>query len=891
MLLRWRNGLLLATAFLFLSVAAARVHGADAEERAFSNARAALDDGFHPRAEKAFADFIAKYPASPRVPQAWLHQSEAALQQKKFRPALDLLATNFAGAGGLADQFQLAIADIYFESGQREAAATNYAALVTQYTNSPLRLRAVLGEAQARFALRQWPRVAELLQNPAGLFHVAAARTPAADLVVKGQLLLAETLLEQKNFSAAEQAAGSIPEFALSTRTKWERAFLAAKAQLGARQLEAALAATSNLVTIATATGEAPLEAASVAMQGEILEALHRPEEAVAAYARNQRPGVPAERAREALFKTVEMTLAQGQLSNGLARLEEFVKAHPNESSSDIALLTLAELRLKQHQLALLATNSVVTNGVVAGTDLLSEAIEHCDKLVRGFTNSALVGKAQLVRGWALLVQGKTPESLAAFRAAVAALPWSEPQAVARFKTADLEFQSGELTNALGDYRRVLGDYAALPGVQSELAPRARYQMLQASLAARDRAAAEEVLQALLDEYPSNGYAERSLLLYGQAVDEMGDPAAARKVFAKFSARFPGSTLRPEVELAVARSLERERDWPGVIAKYEEWVAAFPTNSQLPDTEYRRARANSQAGLATNAFTLFTNFVARFPTDPLAARAQNRVGDFYFRAGQFDDAVRSYQLVFENTNWPVTVVSYEARLKAGRAALLRPSLGLAALHFTNLINDPSCPTSIVVQAYFGYAETWQKNPSTNVQENFTTARQIYELLLRSAPADPLTNRAHGEAANCYFQLGRADPANYAKAVEHYAVITNSPTADPATRQQALVGLGHVLRRQSDLARKDGRSAEADALLEAALVNYLNVVYADREGEAPDQLWVKEAMLNAAEVSESRGQWESALKLYQRLGEKIPILAPGLKPKIDAAGKQMELRKQ
>ena len=74
MLLRWRTGLLLLAALTFLGAATVRVHGADVEERAFSNAKAALDDGFHVRAEKAFADFIAKYPASPQVAQAVLRQ-------------------------------------------------------------------------------------------------------------------------------------------------------------------------------------------------------------------------------------------------------------------------------------------------------------------------------------------------------------------------------------------------------------------------------------------------------------------------------------------------------------------------------------------------------------------------------------------------------------------------------------------------------------------------------------------------------------------------------------------------------------------------------------------------------------------------------------------------
>src|SRR3954463_3119568 len=101
-----------------------------------------------------------------------------------------------------------------------------------------------------------------------------------------------------------------------------------------------------------------------------------------------------------------------------------------------------------------------------------------------------------------------------------------------------------------------------MPRVQSELVPRARYQMLQASLAAHDLASADEVMTAILREYPVNGYAERSLLLVGQATDELGTPASARNVFANFVTRFPNSTLRPEVELAVARTFEHEGDWP-----------------------------------------------------------------------------------------------------------------------------------------------------------------------------------------------------------------------------------------------------------------------------------------------------------------------------------------
>jgi tetratricopeptide (TPR) repeat protein len=878
---RWLTRLIWIAVLVIGNGAMSRLHAADAEARAFNTAEEARQDGFPARAEKLFTEFIAKYPASPRVPQALLKQSKAALQQKKFEAAIQILSTNQARAGGVADQFLFDLAGIHAESGRFAAAATNYALVVSLHTNSPLRLDATLAEAHARFQLKQWPRVLALLQ--AGLFQEAATRAPASEAVVRGRLLLADTLLEQRDYAGAERVAGIIPEDALAARTKWERSYRIAQAQWGARRLDDALVTTSNLFAVATATTDVALEAAASALQGQILEALNRPDEAIAVYARNQRPGMPASRTREAVFKTVELLVEQGQLSNALARLQEFVVARPNETGSDLALLAQAELRLKQHQLALTSTN-----GVAPGTDLLADVIFDCDKLLTQFTNSPFRSQARAVRGWALLAQGKFGESLTSFRAAAETLPWSEAQAVARFKSADLAFQSGDLTNAIADYRLVLTNYAMLPRVVRELTPRARYQLLQAGLAARDRRAAAEALDAILREYPDNGYAERSLLLFGQTVDELGDPAAARKEFARFTELFPTSPLRPEVELAVARSYERERDWSAAINQYDSWLRAFPTNAEVPRAEFLRAMANSLAGHETNALTLFTNIVVRFPLNPLAARAQNWIGDHYSNIGQYDDALRNYQLVFENTNWPVSLLSYEARLKAGRAALAGRGFGEAALHLTNLLEDTSCPTSVLAQAYFAYGEAFLKRQWTNALDNYNEARKVYARVARDFPAnEPLVPRAYGEMANCYFQLGTRDEANYAEALENYGKATNSPVADSSTRQQALVGIGHVMLAQSKVAKSKGLASEATALLNAALTNYLEVIYPTREGEAVDPLWLKEATFSAGIICESQGEWERALNLFVRLAERIPSLKEAAAKRIESIQRQLQ----
>ena len=870
--------------------------GADAESRAFDAAKKSFDDGFHERAEKAFGEFVNRHAASPRVPQALLLEAQAALAQKKFPVALALLATNLPRAGVIADQFDFWAARTYAESGQWAAAATNFAALVVVHTNSPLRLEATLREAQARFQLRQWPQVVVLLQNPAGLFQQQAVRAPTGEQAVEGRLLLAEALLEQRNFAAAELAVADIQEEKLPAKLKWRREYLRARAQFAGQKLEAALNTTSNLVAIASVPPQPVLVAAAVAMQGEILEALQQPKAALAAYEQNQRPGVPADRVRESLFKTVQITLAQGQVTNALARLQTFLTEHPDEAGSDVALLTVAELRLKQHQFATEAANSVVTNTPVPVTGLLTEALENCDRLLREFTNSPFLGQAHLVRGWAWLVQGKPADSLAAFQSAAQTLPWSEAQAVARFKAADLEFQTGDITNSLRDYRRVVTDYESLPRVQSELVPRARYQMLQASRAAHDLTAAEESMRAIVRDYPQSGYAERALLLYGQTVDELGVPSVARREFMNFSSQFPNSRLRPEAELAVARSFERERNWPGAISQYDAWVLAFPTNEQRASAEFLRAVANSQAGRETNALRLFTNFIAVFPTNPLGASAQEWVGDFYYNAEEFPAAERNYQLVYQNTNWPASALGYRAKLKAGRAALMRLSFDNATNYFTKIIEDTNSPSAVVVQAYFAYGDAYLQRPSTNALGKFSQALTIYEEVPKYFKDDPLVPRAWGQMANCYFQMAGAETGDAAteylgKALEFYGKVTNAPALDVSTRQMAEVGLGHVLEQQARLRQRASETNAAALLLTAASDNYLNVVYAARDGETPDPLWVKEAALSAAALEESRSQWARAIELYQRLKEMLPALrsSPMIERKIKAAREQIELR--
>ena len=228
--------------------------------------------------------------------------------------------------------------------------------------------------------------------------------------------------------------------------------------------------------------------------------------------------------------------------------------------------------------------------------------------------------------------------------------------------------------------------------------------------------------------------------------------------------------------------------------------------------------------------------------------------------------------------------------------MLRLSFDNATNYFTKIIEDTNCPGAVVVQAYFAYGDAYLQRPSTNALGKYSQALTIYEQVPKQYKDDPQVPRAWGQMANCYFQMAGAEQGDaateyFAKALEFYAKVTNAPAVDVPTRQMAEVGLGHVLGQQARLKQRAGETNAAGALLTAASDNYLNVVYAGRNGETPDPLWVKEAALSAAALEESRGQWKRALELYQRLRELLPALrsSPMLERKIKAAREQLELR--
>ncbi len=826
-----------------LVLGSGRIMAASArEERAFASATRWLQDGIWDRAETEYAQFIQKYPKSEKIADAVLAMAQAQCKQGKFTAAIATLSGPHEHLGALADDYAYWLGEAQFGQGDYDHAAATFTNLVAQFTDSPLRLAAVVEAASAFERSAAWPQITELLGATNGVFAHAAAVDAASGLVVSGRLTLAEAELALSDYAAALATLNLVKPERLPMDLAWRRANLVCRAQVGAKDFDAALTTASNLLPLARALNDPEKLADSVAWRGTVLEHLGRWQEAGAAWAENLTNSAPVDWQREALLRIAQAAIEEKQFNVAIDQLGAYVAQYSNSPAADLAQVTLGELELKEFVADPSATNQ------------LADARKHFDQLLNANTNSPQAGKAHLDRGWYFWLAGQTNESLADFQAAVRLLPVSEDRAVAMFKTGDAFFVLGQFEAAQKSYHALLTQFGTTPLVAQSLGDRAWYQILRSNIRMTNAVGANEAMERMLKDYADSQLRDDGLLLLAEGFSDWGDETNALKIFEEFATIFPDSPLLPQVQLEQARILEHEQKWADTIACYDAWLARFPTNDLQPKVRYALAWVNYQAGNESNAFMQFTNFVTRFPTNDLAPLAQWWVADYYYRQGatnttSFVDAEKNYELIFQTPAWQKSDLFYPAQLMAGRAAGARQGYTDAANYLLKLVNDTNCPETLKTEVKFAYGSVLMKmdSPDTNRPfMNFEAATNIFTQLCLANATNDLGALAASELGDCNLQLGALDAATNA-----FAQVVQSDIASINLRCRADVGWGRVLEKMAE----NAPSAARPALLAEARNHYLDAFelgYAG-DGHGPgDASYVKRAGLLALPLLSANG---------------------------------------
>lgn len=851
------------------------------EKNDFTAATQAFQDLNYERAEREFGEFVQTWKDSAFKNEAVLRQAQARFHLTNYPGAMSLLTAGLPQAGKLADQYQFWLGETHFQVGSLEKAASTYALLCRDFTNSPHFLAAAHHEALARFKLGQHTNVVALLRAPAGSFQRAAKAAPTNSLVVSGTLLLGEALLATREFPAAEQAARTLDARRLAPEVDWQRRFLLGRVLAEAGRTAEALSVVTNLVPLANALKQPLMQAETFALQGTVLERLGELAAAAASFTNNFTTNAPAVLRQRALAKAVQLSLAQpGKEPDTIAMLELFSTQYPADPSLDLAQLALGELRVKEFHARTTATNAGPTN-------LLLIAVTNLGRVVTAYTNSPRLGQAFYQRGWCRWHLGQPAEAAADFGEAARRLPKSEEQAIARHKLGETQMQLKDYAGAIRSFGQVVEDYADFQRVRSTFLDQALYQQMRAAIAVTNQIVAEGAVRRILEWFPGSFYSDRAVLLHGAELTRLGRPDEARARFQSLLDRFPDSALAPQVLLAIARTHRQELDLPNTARSYAAWLRRFPTNSARADVEFENAWFTDLAG-GTNALPLFTNFVARFKTHSNAPLAQLWIGNHFFSRGQdgLVEAEKNYQLLFQNTNWPDSELKHQARLGAGRAAYSRHAYKDATNYFVTLVNDERVARDIQASAFFALGDTYlsssQEDAVPIATDPIGDAIIAFSRITNAThfPDSRIAPSAMGRIGDCLLQRAgkNKDAKQLDLAAEAYQKAMTWPGADAEARSLAEVALGVVREKQ-------GRPKDA-------LDHWSNVFYRKnlRAGEDESLEKVREAGDHLWRLREEQQEWAQAIAIYERMQQLFPPLRAALQLKINRARQLLNERR-
>jgi tetratricopeptide (TPR) repeat protein len=322
--------------------------------------------------------------------------------------------------------------------------------------------------------------------------------------------------------------------------------------------------------------------------------------------------------------------------------------------------------------------------------------------------------------------------------------------------------------------------------------------------------------------------------------------------------------------MAIADSFMREGSWTNAIHVLTPWVASYATNhAAAPRAEFDLAWASEQAGIATNSVTTFRTLVSKYPNHYRTPTILLLLGDRYSARGDFANAEQAYITIYTNTLWKATSAQQQAYLGAAQSALARRSPSTARERLTTLINDPSCPTNLLAEAFFWLGSAWYDEvpeSRTNVVGNFVEAINAFSKVAQFSPTHDRTPKAWCLIGQCALQIAGVDPKFYATASTNFVKTLNS-NADITWRSRAKVGLANV-------SRKTGQP-------DAALALYQDVYYGKlrNPNEDIDPYWTWTAGIEAYQLNLELGRKEDAIKVYERLGEIFPSRKPLLEKEL------------
>ncbi|HUK81502.1 MAG TPA: tetratricopeptide repeat protein [Verrucomicrobiae bacterium] len=791
------------------------------ETRLFRVAQATFDDKLYDVAERQFAEFLAKFPQSERADNVQFLLAQAQLNQGKWQEAVKSLEDALVRwPDKRPDAIHFWLAEALARGDKYAEAQAHYTEVLDKFSHSLYRAQALYGLAFVQIKLNQFDAAGDTLDQLAKL-------PPKGDLALEAELLRGQLYLGEENFAKADAAFDGVSQKAPGTRAFYRAQLWLGRSLTRRKQFDEALQHFATVIDAFKTKPNKPVDgqlAAEAWYAKGWTEWLTEKFDAAAdsftsALANAQTPQLK----RDALLKLGEAYVRSGKLADGVAKLKEFLQAHPADPLADEVQMAIADW-------------------LFAGNDFAA-ALPEYGQLITKYPQSALLVKANLNAGWCAWKLKQPADALKFFQQAFTLTKDSALAAEALFKVADAQFALGQYADAIASYQRLIGSYTDAKSLD-----RAMFQLGEAYRQIRNAEAAMATFESLVSQYPTSPLAPEAQFNVGLVDVGLGREKDARTAFGVVMEKFADSEWANRAALAIGESFYRDRQYSEALASFQKLMANGLDTELAQQAFYSYGWCRAMMGEADKTLTDFTDFLKKYPQAPLAPDIEFWIGDYYAKKKDYLGAQEQFQLLVKN--YPTSKQADTAQYMAARAAYSRQDYDSAIKLYEALVK--TFPESAWrCDARFGQADALTE------LGQFDNALLVFDNLAKEFPDCYLACEAYGRIGDCQYTLTHYDDAiaSYRKALDC--------AKDASMRAQVQF--------------KIGQSYEKLGKLDDALQFYIKPVYekdvAPDPNEPQEKFWSCKAGRAAAGIKEQQQQWREAITLYEKLAKTCSELQP------------------
>lgn len=319
----------------------------------------------------------------------------------------------------------------------------------------------------------------------------------------------------------------------------------------------------------------------------------------------------------EARFKQGIALENSGKYKEAIIPLQAFISEQKDDKRLDEAIFWLSEAFYR--------------------ADMLKNAVDSYDKLIKKFPGSPRAEESYYGLGWAYFRQKKFLESSNTFDKMMQLFPASKYAAEVYSRQGDGFYISQNFAKAVESYTKALK--------YSEDNDEGQYCNYQIAHSYFKMGSYDKSIQSLLNfvkKYPRSSYSDNALYLVGWINFQLRKYTEAIEKYKYMMEVYPNSQLIVQAQYAIGDAYYNMGNFDAAIAAYKIVIEKYPSSSIAVDALKGIQYSLESLGRRDEAISITDDFIKSNPESPFSEDLRMKKGELFYTGKRYQDAVSEY---------------------------------------------------------------------------------------------------------------------------------------------------------------------------------------------------------------------------------------------------------